>query len=73
MMSTWNVEMSTENLVVIVLIAQLLAQGRSVGNRDMLATDKPMPVSPFVVITSATPLSRAAKGNQLGKQIGIDP
>lgn len=68
-MSTWNIEMGTENLVVI---AQLLAHGRSGGNRVMLATDKPMPVSSFVVITSGTPLSRAAKGKQLGRQVGAD-
>lgn len=51
---TWNIEMGFENLVAIVLIAQLPMHGRSVGDRDILATDNPMPRSSSVVITSGT-------------------
>lgn len=32
---TWNIEMGIENLVAIVLIAQLPTHGRSVGDRGI--------------------------------------
>lgn len=56
---TWNIEMGFENLVAIVLIAQLPTHGRSVGDRDISATDKPMPRSSSVVITSVV-MSRSS-------------
>ena len=57
---TWDIEMCIENLVVIVVITQLPTHGRSVGDRDRSATDKPMPRSSFVIITSGTSLSRSS-------------
>lgn len=57
---TWNIEIGIEKLVVIVLITKLPTHGRSVRDRDISATDKPMPRSSFVVITSGTPSSRSS-------------
>lgn len=57
---TWNIEMGIENLVAIVLIAQLPTRGRSVGDRDISATDQPKPRSSFGVVRSGTALSRSS-------------
>lgn len=52
--------MGTENLVVMVLTALLPSQGRTIGDRDLSAADRPMPRASFVVRTSGSPLSRSS-------------
>lgn len=52
--------MDIENIVAIVLIAQLPVHGRTVGDRDILAAHKPMPRSSSVAITAGNPWSRSS-------------
>lgn len=52
--------MGIENVLVIVLTAQLPAQGTTVGDSDLSAVDRPMPRASFVVRTSGSPLSRSS-------------